>query len=450
MKEVFIVFNIDTEGPATETSSHIFNRVRNIYGLSLEPSLKNLRRLQNGDIEGLDEETKLGLRTMLAPDRISYLNNWEQIDEMLDRFMSAEWRALFPDSAGNGFVYSFYVRDLVGYDFNPRRMAMGYHQVYDFYKEKIESLGATDVLYWHFHSPGFIKHAYLDGLNALSSDAFVQNLSRRVIDRMDFPACFRPGMDHIRPDLNFLLEMWIPFDYSNQAVEPTAEELSQKDNAPGRFGDWRNAPRDWVIYHPDLFDYQKNGSMKRYVARCLYTKGRMRVINQREVDKAFERADRGLKTVMSFICHDCRDMTEDIAAVVPLIKAASEKYPSVKFYYSNAVDAVRKALDLKSRKPAELRLHWEDNVLIVESDKELWGPQPFFCFKTWDQRYHYDNLDKQSATKWSYTFDWQTVNLKAVENIGLATNDDYGNTTLARWNAEQDTIDYRYLNNEAL
>jgi hypothetical protein len=446
---LYVVLNVDTEGPATETLTHTFQRVRNIYGIDLEPTLANLQILQKGEIEGIDEETRLGLSVMLAPDRLQFVNNWEQMDEMLDKVMSDRWRKDLPDSNGDGYVFNFYIRDLVGYDFNPRRMAIGYHQVYDFYREKIASLKTPDVLYWHYHAPGFIRHAYLDGLNLSHTNFHVQNLARRVIERLDFPACFRPGMDHIRPDHNLFLEMWIPFDYSNQSVEPTPEELSQKDNEQGRYGDWRKAPRDWSIYNPDLFDYQKPGNMKRSIARCLYSKGRMRVITQQEVDKAFARVEGGDHTIMSYLCHDSRDMTDDIAAVNPLIRQSSKAYPNVKFLYCNAVDAMRRALRLEAEAPAQLDVSMKANKLVIASDKALWGPQPFFCFRTWDEQFFHDNLDKQSDTEWTYTFDWQSIDLRAVSAIGVATNDDYGNTTIVKLDLRKNETEIRHRNVEA-
>lgn len=443
---VYIVLNIDTEGPATETLVHTFNRVRQIYGIHLEPTLANLQMLQTGSMPGIDDNTKLGLRVMLAPDRLHFINNWEQMDEMLDRFMSDTWRKDVPDSDGKGYVYSFYIRDLVDYEINPRRMSIGYHHIYDYFREKIEEKNAPDKLYWHYHAPGIVRHAHLDGLNLGQTNHHFQGLSRRIIDRLDFPACFRPGMDHIRADHNLFLEMWIPFDYSNQAIELTAEDLSQKDNEPGRFGDWRRAPRDWTIYNPDLRDYQKPGNLKRYVARSLYMKGRMRVITQAEVDAAFKRAESGLDTVMSYQCHDSRDMTLDLATVNPMLKRARERFPHVPMSYQNGVDAMRLALGLKPQDPPKFQVQWAGNRLEIRAERLLWGPQPFFCFSTWTGHYYHDNLDQHSELEWSYVFDWQSVDRRAISRIGIASNDDYGNTTVMRLDMDSGRTDIRHHN----
>ena len=57
---------------------------------------------------------------------------------------------------------------------------------------------------------------------------------------------------------------------------------------------------------------------------------------------------------------------------------------------------------------------------------------PFFCFKTKGEQYIHENLDYHGGTHWSYTFDEDTIPLEKLEAIGIATNDNYGNTTVLR------------------
>lgn len=444
--ELFIVFNIDTEGPATEPLRHIFWRVNSIYGLNLEPTHDNIKRLQAGDMEELDGEARLGIKTMLAPDRLEYINNWEEMTSVVDGFFADECRKDFPDSYGNGYTYSFYIRDLVDYDYNPRRKPIGYHQVYDFYAEQIDRLASPDKLYWHFHAPGNVRHAYLDGLNISHTNHHVQVLARRVLDRFDFPACFRPGMDHVRPDHNMFLELWVPFDYSNQGGDPTPEELSQKDNSPGRFGDWRRAPRDWSTYNPDFYDYQKPGNMRRTIARNLYTKSRFRGMTTEEAIKAFERVAAGENTIMSFSCHDSRDMRKEVYHINGLLREASDAHAHIPFRYANAVDAMRLALKLPFEEAPRLEVRWNGDRFEIGSDKTLWGPQPFFCFMTWDHKYFHDNLDIVGKNEWCYTFDWQTIDKRALAKIGVASNDSFGNTTVLVYDMEKQTSTQVHLN----
>ena len=63
------------------------------------------------------------------------------------------------------------------------------------------------------------------------------------------PSTYRPGFHTIRPDSNWFLEQWIPFDFSNQS---TKNEGNQPDLIGGRWGDWRRAPNSWKPYHPSI------------------------------------------------------------------------------------------------------------------------------------------------------------------------------------------------------
>ena len=55
------------------------------------------------------------------------------------------------------------------------------------------------------------------GSTYLNSGHIYNIISRRIIDRNWFPVCFRAGHHVERPDANFFLEQWVPFDFSNDA-----------------------------------------------------------------------------------------------------------------------------------------------------------------------------------------------------------------------------------------
>jgi len=224
------------------------------------------------------------------------------------------------------------------------------------------------------------------------------------------------------------------------------QKKKQFDISCGRFGDFRRSPNEWIVYHPDYFDYQKQGNMKRYVARCLYLRGRIRAITENEVESAFSLSNSGKPTVMSFMSHDTRDIEPDMDVVNEWIKNAAVKYPEVKFKFSNAVDAIRSALNLKKETPAKFEINWNNPIFEIHADKELFGPQPFFCFKTWDFNCYHDNLDKHDDTTWSYTFDYNTIDPRALMCVGFGTNDNFGNTTTCLFDMSTSEIKTKYRN----
>ena len=49
--------------------------------------------------------------------------------------------------------------------------------------------------------------------------------------------------------------------------------------------------------------------------------------------------------------------------------------------------------------------------------------------KTKSERFIHDNFDfDTSLTKWSYTFDYDSIHAEDVSAVGVAANDKYGNT----------------------
>ena len=57
---VYICHHIDTEGPLWEVISELFERLKLIFGIDLEPTYENLERLQKGDID-VPETTSGGI-----------------------------------------------------------------------------------------------------------------------------------------------------------------------------------------------------------------------------------------------------------------------------------------------------------------------------------------------------------------------------------------------------
>ena len=71
---------------------------------------------------------------------------------MLDRIMDNRFRQKMPDSQGNGWVYNWHCLDLVGYDYNPRRRDLGYHNIFDHYRRRLKETPDTrDAIHFHFH-----------------------------------------------------------------------------------------------------------------------------------------------------------------------------------------------------------------------------------------------------------------------------------------------------------
>lgn len=425
-KTVYLVHCIDTEGPLYESMDETFRRLKMILGVDVEPSRENLIKIQKKQLD-------LGAMTnpaadIMSPERLSYLDTWDKINVMLNEIMSAPYRKKFADSEGNGWAFSWFVVDHIGYDINPRRRDIGYHNIFDHYQWMIkETKTQHDEINWHFHPMSTYKEAHMCATSFLRSPHLLETFVRRVIERTWFPSCFRAGFHTERPDSHWFLEQWIPFDFSNQGLPEEKFSQLQQDVGSGRFGDWRRAPNDWSHYHPSHDDYQTPGNCRRTIFRCMNIGSRVRNLTMAEVEKAFARAATGKPTVLSFTDHDYRLMQPDVEQVYKMVTEVAKKYPDVKWINSGAKAAAKKILQMENKMPLDLDVKFEkhkDSIrMVVRANKDTFGPQPFLAVETADYRYLTDNFDVQVPLReWSYTFDMNSIRAESLLRVGVASN----------------------------
>jgi len=442
MGTIHICHHIDTEGPLWENIEELFLRLKHIFNIKLDPTYENLERLQKGEIN-ISSEEKAELLLVVDPHTVGFKRNWGMIEEMLERVMSPTYRNKMVDSFGNGWVYNWHVMDHVGFGpDNPRHRDIGYHNIFDFYNYIIKTTNSDkDRIHWHFHPVSLYKQAHIPATcydNCMP--VLHEIISRRLIDKDWFPVVNRAGFHTERFDSNLFLEQWIPFDPSNQAVSDSAQPKFQKDLDQGRFGDWRGAPSDWSLYHPDLYDWRKPGNAKRVIGRTLNMKSRHRNITLDEIENAFIKASKGEDVYMGITNHDWREMSTEIDAFRSDLSTIANKYPDIKYRFSETVEAFRKVLGFSEKTILDNQLIMEgdiqENKLRVEiKNGEIFGPQPYLAFKTNEGAYFHDNFDFGSNEReFTYTFDRYTAQLENLEQISVASNDKFGSTEILHFN----------------
>jgi len=402
------------------------------------------------DLHGLEKS----VQKVVDPQLLAYNDTWDKIDFMLKGAQSPDFRNRLLDSRGNGWIYNWFCVDHVDYEINPRRRDMGYHNIFDHYKRILkENNSEQDGFHFHYHPHPFIKHAHLCATHWWSSsNTLYQVLNRRIIDRHWFPCVNRPGFQVNRPDSHWFLEQYIPFDMASLAVDSSLEDEQQFDFSYGRSGDWRHAPKTWTPYHPDHYEYQKPGNCRRWIARCLNIGTRSYLLSEKEVKQAFQEAEQGKPVILSFANHDFRDIRKDVNHVRAMLKKVSQEFSNVEFQYAEAVTAMRQALSLPKIKKCALTLTLEsvgDNahLLRIRSDVPTFGSQPYLAIKTVTESYYHDNFDFQIPYReWTYVFDKETFPLKAIEAIGVATNNAYGITSVATLDVLNEKITTTYWN----
>jgi hypothetical protein len=451
---VYVVHCVDTEGPLHESVEATFERLEEIFGLHLDPSLSLLHRLQAREVDlGGSEEA---VARVVSPQLLAYNDTWDKIDLMLGDCMSPAFRGRLRDQDGGGWLYNWFCVDHVSYAQNPRRRDLGYHNVFDHYRASMrESASLRDGLHFHYHPHNFRHEAHRSATHWwASSDTLQQVITRRVIDREWFPAAHRPAFHVIRPESHWFLEQYIPFDYANQATV-SGPDGAQAGVETGRWGDWRRAPADWQPYHPHHDDYQRSGSCRRWVARCLNVGTRYRLLREEDVRQAFSEAREGRPVILSFANHDHRDLRPDVDGVRDLLDVVQRDFPDVGFKFSEALEAMRSALELRYQAPCDLDLSLaaageRAHVLEVSSRTPSFGPQPWLALKTRAGSYHTDNFDTDMPHhRWRYVLDQDTFPLDALETVGVAAANPYGISTVSLLDARTGSTRRRVWNDPA-
>ena len=430
---VYVVHAVDTEGPLYESLQATFERLKNTFNLDLPVSYANLEKLRRKEIDLAGKEEIVA--KFVDPKLLSYQTSWDRLESLMENIMSDAFRNQVVDSDGNGWIFNWYCLDHVMYEVNPRRRDIGYHNIHDRYLEFVDKFQAhQDAIEWHFHPMSTYREAHRCATSYENSPHLHQVLCRRIIERNFFPSSYRAGFQTERPDSNWFLEQWIPFDCSSMAVEDYSEFEAQADFKNGRSGDWRGAPTDWSIYHPDLYDYRKPGNLKRWIARFLNLNTRLANIDQEEVDKAFLRAQNGQDTLLGVANHDWRDVAHEVNIVRDLLSDASARFPDVPFKFSKTKDAFNQIVNEgnyeKLELSVELKLEEGNYHLYVDTNaSEVFGPQPYLAIKTKSGRFIHDNFDFSVCGKsWSYVFDAETVLSSDLDTVGVAANNKFGDT----------------------
>jgi hypothetical protein len=435
IKVLHIVHCIDTEGPLSESITDTFARLKSIFNITLDPTLNNLRLLQQKKVSLNGQEDAVA--TCFAPNLLEYNHDWNAITLMLDEILSSEFRANYPDDFNGFWTYSWHCVDHMGFDSNPRHKDYGYGKIFRFYKYKLKQTKSNqDELNWHFHPLSLLKNPLACATSYTNSYNQLNNiLCRRIIEDNWFPTVNRPGFHAERPDSHAFLEQWIPFDYANQSG---FESDGQLDIASGRYGDWRRAPKTWRGYHPSHDDYQVEGACRRKIFRCLNIGTRTRLINELHVNEAFLEAKLKGSAILAFANHDYRDMRNDIDKIYRLITNARNKFPEVSIKFSGAEEAAISITAANINLKPKLNIAISDFTLYVEViGGEIFGPQPYLAIKTLNGEFYHDNFDVSVPKRvFTYTFDESTIPLNLIGLIGVASAGKHGDFAVETLNLQ--------------
>ncbi len=428
MNYLNIVHLVDTEGPLYESNKLTFKRIKEIFKIQIKPTKRNLNKILNRSINlKLNKKDKQLFYKSFNENTLNYKKSLRELNIQNEIIFNKEYRKKFKDSFGNIWKINWNCVDHVNYSSNPQKRILGFHKIYDYYSKFIKRKNIKDTIHFHFHPVSINNVANTTGNHYFSnSDNLFQILTRRIIDRTWFPSVFRAGFHIENPDSHWFLNQYIPFDFSNQSCDQTNLNY-------GRFENWKNAPKNWTPYHPAHDNYKKKGNSRRWIARCLNVGTRIATLNQKEVNKAFLAKKRKEKTILAFTNHDFRSMDRDFESVYKMLKKASNKY-KIKFRFSDAREAFQTEFKM-TKKKLKFKVKFDNKKIFIESKDKIFGPQPFLALKTKSNKYFHENFFiEEPFTKWTYTFDRHSIDLKNLDFFAFAANDKFGNTTIVKIN----------------
>lgn len=422
-RSVQFVLCMDTEGPLHESTEACFQRINATFGLSLKPSEETLRKLQNAEIDLGGCEA--AIQKMVSPQVRDWLGSWTEVLDNVRHCMTARYRSQLVDDRGRGLVFNWFINDWIGFEHNPRRKAIGINRVFSEYWNLFADSRADNPIYFHHHARPFSSATHHPCRNWTNDNSHVLKLSANLLEFGHFPACVRTPI--MAPDIHLFLEQYFPFDLSNTSVSSDG----QPDIVGRRWTDWHGAPDDWSLYRPDIRDYRRPGSSERAIGRCVQLGSRYGNLDRDELIKGFEKARAGEDVLVGCHAHDHSPVGK-FAPYFELVNDVRREYPDVEFRNATAVEGFRAALGIADEAPPRLSLRLEGNSLFIECDKDLFGSQPWFCFKTRDNRYLWDNLDWLEPRVWRYMFDDYTMPLSLVGRVGAGSADKAGNVGVCR------------------
>ena len=180
--------------------------------------------------------------------------------------------------------------------------------------------------------------------------------------------------------------------------------------------------------------------MRRSIARILDIKSRAFSMTEHEVEKAFKQVKKDKKsTILAVMNHDFRDMRDCHDNFISLLKKVSSSYPNIPFRYCDGVNAMRKYYGMEHKNPLKIDLSYDKpkKRFLITLDNKPFGKQPYCCFEIKSHRYFHEPLYKVGNKTWAYYINF---NPDTIKNIGVACNDDTGNTTVCKYNPDKNDL----------
>lgn len=246
-------------------------------------------------------------------------------------------------------------------------------------------------------------------------------LAQFLIEENTFPVSFRTGWHAMDNSWQNYIDKLIPYSMHNDYPGKRTDTVEPLDN----LFDWSRCSPEFVPFHPSLSDYQLAGNGKSWNVRSI----NMASIKQAQMDTIFAKAKRGIDQVACIWAHlPESDFLDNIKRVDSLAHISAAKFPSVKFDYCTAVEAMQKWRKGNDTIPPLLNIAEEKSgngsYYTISSSEPVFQTKPFVAVKDINENYFLLNCAQSGTNMWRTVSPVQT---SGIVKLGAAVCDTMGN-----------------------
>ena len=328
------------------------------------------------------------------------------------KVMDPAFRSPMVDSYGQTMKFTWWMMagQIFRYADNtdvPVPNTMTLHLMKQYHGAAIQQFG--DELTLHYHT--FAWTNYSGGTPAwVQADSFLEcqddfdfTVAQFLLEEGVYPVSFRSGWEWMDNNYQNHLNLLLPFSLE---------------------ANWWTA---WVPYHPSTTNYRVAGDGKGWNTRCIY----MANISQAQMDGMFAQAAAGTDQVACIWAHlPETDFLTNAANVNAKAQIAAGKYPTVKFRYCTAVEAMQRWLNATGETAPQLdvveEMQGDFLTLNLHTDKPIFQAQPFVAYKDIYKQTAIVPCTATGSNSWRATVPFPR---SGISKVGIAVTDDSGHLT---------------------
>ena len=347
------------------------------------------------------------------------------------KVMAASFRAPLVDSYGQTIKFTWWMMggNIFRYATNrniPLPNTMTLYLMRKYHGNAIETFGDEITMHYHtfvwtdYDKDGIFWWNQAHTFNESRDDLDV-TLAEYLLEENTFPVSFRSGWHAMDNDWQHYLDALLPFCMHDDWPAIRSDTVEPIDNVY----DWSKSSKEWVPFHPSWDNYQLTGNLRSWNLRSTHIGG----VNSSVMDTMFAKAGRGADQVACLWGHlPETDFLDNMVKIDRLAHASAVKYPSVKFHYCTAVEAMQRWRGTTDVTPPIITITEQrsgDKVTFdITTNEAIFQSQPFVAAKDLYERYYRLATRQTGTNKWSTT---DATTVATLAKIGVAVTDTSGN-----------------------